>query len=372
MLTSAGCRARLARFRERIEGEWDAAVIHAPEHLLYLANFYALPNSLNVHGSSFLLVERDGPATLFTDNWLAKESRAAVDATVVVDWYTCERPALHRALAVGEALAKRLRALRVQALAAELGHLPVHAAAAAPRHLEVEPLLRTMREVKDTDEIEAIQRGIRTAEAVHAASRGLLEPGITELAYYGRLLPAGVEAAGAPFVMMCDLASGPRAAEGGGPPTKRVLEEGDLVILDTFPLVEGYRGDITNTLVVGGKPTREQTDLHGLVLAALLAGEALLQPGTPVRDVYQAVDSVFRAAPGKRSLVHHAGHAIGLGHPEAPEIVPDSDRVLEAGMVVTLEPGLYGAQGGGLRLEHDYLITENGHRRLSTHELGLA
>ncbi|MBI4603156.1 MAG: M24 family metallopeptidase, partial [Planctomycetes bacterium] len=72
-----------------------------------------------------------------------------------------------------------------------------------------------------------------------------------------------------------------------------------------------------------------------------------------------------------RRLVHHAGHGRGLGHPESPEHVPQSDRVREAGMVVTLEPGIYGLPTGGIRLEHDYLIAPEGPERLSSHALGL-
>ncbi len=383
MLTTEGCRGRQLRFRERLEGtlgaaSWDVVVIHKPEHLLYLANFYPLPNSLNLQSSSFLALERNGPATLFTDNWLNPGAASAVDHVVASDWYTCECEAENRALLVGDEVRGWLEKKRARRACAELGHLPHHVARSVETWVEIEPILRELREIKDPDELEAIRRGIRTAEAMHSASRGILKPGMTELALYGRLLAHGVEAAGAPFVMMCDLASGPRAAQGGGAPTSRVIAEGELVILDFFPYVEGYRGDITNTLVAGGKPTREQEDHFALVHDALKASERLLRPGTPVREVYRAMDGVLRdlklhpGVKGKRELGHHAGHAIGLCHPEAPELVPESDRVLAEGMVITLEPGVYGAPTGGLRLEHDYLVTANGVEQLSHHKLGLA
>ena len=150
------------------------------------------------------------------------------------------------------------------------------------------------------------------------------------------------------------------------------MEKGELVILDIFPLVEGYRGDITNTLVVGAQPTTEQQELFDTVHSGLEAGASLLHPGTPVKEVYRAIDETFHRSDPARSLIHHAGHAIGLGHPEAPEIVPESDAVLAEGMVITLEPGLYGVPSGGIRLEHDYLITKDGAERLSEHSLGLA
>jgi Xaa-Pro aminopeptidase len=372
MLTAAGSRQRLDRLRKRLAGigEWDAAVIHLPQHLLYFANFFPRPTSLNLGSSSFLLIERDGPSTLFTDNWLKPGPETAADGVEVSEWYTCQMDARNRAHAVGGALHDRLRALRVRRLAAELGHLPASVSGAAAQLLEIEPLIRSLREIKDPDELEAIRHGIRTAESAHAASRALLRPGLREIDYYAGLVEAATRAAGTPFIMMCDVASGPRAAEGGGAPTEKVLEAGELVILDLFPYVEGYRGDITNTLAVGGRPSREQEDLFALVLEGLGAAERLLRPGTPVRDLHRAIDQLFRRRPG-RSLGHHAGHAIGLGHPEAPEFVPGSDRTLAAGMVVTLEPGLYGEAWGGVRLEHDYLITEGGCERLSHHALGL-
>lgn len=378
MLTKDGCRRRLQRFRESLDGSWDAALIHRSEHLLYLANFYPLPNSLNLESASFLLVERDGPATLYTDNWLAGDlvaqpasETSSADRVDVVEWYACHGPARLRARAVAEAVRQRLDALQVERLFAETAHVPFDAVAGVRQLRDCEPALRRLRRVKDSDEVDAIRRGIGTAEAMHRASRRLLEPGRTEIEYYALLLEEGVAAAGSPFVMMGDLASGPRAATGGGAPTARRIQAGELVILDFFPYVEGYRGDITNTLVAGGKPSAAQLEVFALVRDALADAEERLRPGTPVREFHDVIQRRFQSAPGGHSLVHHAGHAIGLSHPEAPELVAESDDSLEAGMVITLEPGIYGLETGGIRLEHDYLVTPSGYERLSSHELSL-
>lgn len=378
MLTPTGCRTRQTRLRQSLDerpckAAVDAVIIHRPEHLLYLANFFAPPNSLNYHSSSFLLLEKSGESTLFVDNWLVPVENAAVDNIVVTDWYDCIAPAENRTCVVAESVVKRLQSLRVESIAAELSVLPAHLAivCAFGTVVDVDERLRELRQIKDPDELQAIQRGIRTAEAIHGASRELLIPGLTELEYYSELVARGIVAAEAPFVMMCDLASGDRAGAGGGSPTKRHMEAGELVLLDIFPYVEGYRGDITNTLVVGGQPDGEQEETFELVHEALLAGEALLRPGVKASEIYEAVDSTFRAAGSGCHLTHHAGHAIGLGHPEAPELVPKSDAILAENMVMTLEPGLYGISGGGIRLEHDYLITSNGCQRISHHQLGL-
>ena len=377
MLTREGARERLSRFRETLGGDIEAALICRPEHLLYLGNFYPLPNSLNLHGSGYLLIERDGPCTLFTDNWLAGDAVEAppgdsspVDLILSATWYDCVKPAIPRTEAVASLVNETLEKKKISRLAAETSFLPRQAAACVDSVIDCEPTLLSMRERKYPDEIEAIRKGVRTAEAVHSASRELLEPGIREIDYYAQLTARATSEAETPFVMMCDLASGERAAGGGGAPGKRVIDGGDLVILDIFPYVEGYRGDITNTLVAGGNPTSEQADLFELVASSLEKAEALLRPGTPAAAFSEAIIETFSAA--GEELVHHAGHAIGLGHPEAPELVLESDRVIESGMVLTLEPGIYGKPSGGIRLEHDYLVTEDGCERLSNHELGLA
>ena len=377
MLTREGARERLSRFRETLGGDIEAALICRPEHLLYLGNFYPLPNSLNLHGSGYLLIERDGPCTLFTDNWLAGDAVEAppgdsspVDLVLSATWYDCVKPAVPRAGAVASLVNETLEKKKINRLAAETSFLPRQAAACVDSVIDCEPTLLSMRERKYPDEIEAIRKGVRTAEAVHSASRELLEPGLREIDYYAQLVARATSEAETPFVMMCDLASGERAAGGGGAPGERVIDEGDLVILDIFPYVEGYRGDITNTLVAGGNPTSEQADLFALVTSSLEKAEALLKPGTPAAAFSEAIIETFSAA--GEELVHHAGHAIGLGHPEAPELVLESDRIIESGMVLTLEPGVYGKPSGGIRLEHDYLITDEGFERLSNHELGLA
>jgi Xaa-Pro aminopeptidase len=154
-----------------------------------------------------------------------------------------------------------------------------------------------------------------------------------------------------------------------GMPTNRVLRDGDLFILDFSVVLCGYRCDFTNTLCVGGQPTPAQRELFDSCLLALAAGEKQLRAGTPCRDVYEAVSQGFGTDAAR--FPHHAGHGLGLSHPEAPFIVKQAQEILLAGDVVTLEPGQYEAGIGGVRIEHNYRITESGYERLSDHLLSL-
>src|SRR5204863_3570191 len=105
--------------------------------------------------------------------------------------------------------------------------------------------------------------------------------------------------------------------------------------------------------------------------AAMAAGEAELRAGAACLTVYQAVRGVFEKQGMAEWFPHHAGHGLGLTHPEAPFLVRHADESLLAGDVVTLEPGLYVPNIGGIRIENNYLITAAGYERLSQHTIAL-
>src|SRR5262249_38295803 len=168
-----------------------------------------------------------------------------------------------------------------------------------------------------------------------------------------------------------DFAVSPGPERRGGPPTNRRLEAGDMLILDFSVVLAGYRSDFTNTLVVGKEPNAEQRRLSTLCLEAMAAGERELRTGQACLTVYQAVRGVFEKAGVAEHFPHHAGHGLGLTHPEAPYFVRHANETLMAGDVVTLEPGLYIEGVGGIRIEHNYLITERGFERISNHTIAL-
>src|SRR5262249_53150658 len=156
----------------------------------------------------------------------------------------------------------------------------------------------------------------------------------------------------------------------GGPPTTHKLKKGETFILDFSVVVQGYRSDFTNTLVVGGEPTAEQKRLFGLCVAAMEAGERELKAGAKCQTVYDAIHGTFAAAGVADYFNTHAGHGLGIAHPEPPFIVRHSTETLVAGDVVTLEPGLY-INDIGIRIEHNYRITDEGYERLSNHVISL-
>jgi Xaa-Pro aminopeptidase len=207
--------------------------------------------------------------------------------------------------------------------------------------------------------------------AGHARAKEVIAPGVTEMEVFLEVQKAALAAAGRPGLVYGDFralnASQPKA---GGLPTQNKLAEGDIFVLDYSVVLEGYRSDFTNGYAVG-TPTAGQQRLFDLVMAAQQEGEKTLKAGVPAKAVFDAVERPLREANVADKFAHHAGHGIGLAHPEAPILVPESEDTLLAGDVITLEPGLYIEGIGGIRIEHNYLITETGYERLSQHTISL-
>lgn len=364
MLSAEGCRQRRQRFWQQASFlTQDRVLLAQPLHLMYLANFHVDPFSLNAGTGAYLLLRRDGHATLIHDNRLANAAQAAhVDARQVVPWYDGQsRGRGPRAIVLTDALRQLMGQANVVA-----DDNPGTTAG-----VRVTDLLARLRRQKDADEIALLRRCMKATDAGHDWARNHVRGGMTELDVYRGISSACVGAAGQAVIVYGDFAVSPGPERRGGPPTARVLQSGDMLILDYSVVIGGYRSDFTNTLVVGGAPNAEQHRLYELCTAAMAAGEAELRAGAACLTVYQAVRGVFEKQGMAEWFPHHAGHGLGLTHPEAPFFVRHADETLLAGDVVTLEPGLYVPNIGGIRIEHNYLVTEKAFERLSNHTISL-
>ena len=328
---------------------------------MYLANFWVDPFSLGAGFGGYLLLRRDGHAKLLHDNRVpASVEQAHVDERRAVPWYDGQSPA---------------RGPRQLAVLSDVnpshGGLRIHDRPGDPLAASVVGTIARMRRQKDPDEIEALRKCMRAGNAGHAWARANIKPGMTELDVYCGVNTACIQEVGEAVIVYGDFAVSPGPERRGAPPTRRVLQPGDMLILDYSVVIGGYRSDFTNTLVVGKQPTADQRRLYDLCVAAMAAGERELRAGAACQTVYDAVRAVFEKAGVGEHFPHHAGHGLGLTHPEAPFFVREANETLLAGDVVTLEPGLYISGIGGIRIEHNYLITATGMERLSNHTIAL-
>ena len=393
MLTAEGCAARRARLWARVPERIEWLLIADPRHVHYLANFWVPPLSFSAGERGFLLLEREGGASLLADNFTARSASGThyVDREIVEGWYDHKHAVINRDQALFAAVKTLSERIYGRLGAVEAEWLPVAAYEVlgidrethALRNLETETdagekttidlgsLLRDLRRQKEPDEIALLNACMRATEAGHARAREVVRAGVSEWDVYREVQAACLAAAGRPCYIYGDFrATNAAVPKRGGAPTDYVLQPGDLFVLDYSVVLDGYRSDFTNTISVGS-PSDEQMLLFGLCEAALRSGETSLKAGVSASDVHAAVMRPFKEAGYGGKFPHHAGHGIGLGHPEPPILVPDSTDILRAGDVVTLEPGLYVTGTGGMRIEHNYLITASGSERLSRHLIAL-
>jgi Xaa-Pro dipeptidase len=363
MLSADGCRRRRERFWQQLgrQFEGDHVRLADPLHLIYLANFHVEPISLNAGFGGILILRRDGHARLLHDDRQTSYAALAhVDERKPVPWYDGRSPG---------------KGPRQLALVGDVNHahtgLRIHDRPGDPDACVVVNTLAQMRRQKYPDEIAVLGACMRATEAGHAWARANLRPGMRELDAYAGVAAACNAAAGRPVIVYGDFAASPGPQRRGGPPTDRVIEPGDTFILDFSVVMNGYRSDFTNTLVVGKEPTSDQRRLYDLCMKAMKAGETELRAGASCKVVRDAVNDAFDREGMADHFGHHAGHGLGLTHPEAPFFVVDADETLLENDVVTLEPGLYVAGVGGIRIEHNYRITSSHFERLSNHEIAL-
>ena len=246
-------------------------------------------------------------------------------------------------------------------LAAELGTLPAGLAGGLSL-VDATGAFRAARAVKDPDEIERLRAALALCDVGQREARARAEPGMTEIELWGIVRAAVERAAGERTPMLADLASGERTGETGGPPGERALAERELVLCDLVPRRRGYWGDSCATFALG-PPARTARAKHARARDALARGLEAIRPGLRAN----ALDGLVR---GDLQYPHHSGHGLGASWHEEPRIVPGNPMVLEAGMVVALEPGVYEA-GEGVRVEQVVLVTDEGCELLSGHAVDL-
>ncbi len=220
-------------------------------------------------------------------------------------------------------------------------------------------LIETLRESKDETEVAAIRRAIAMAESALAVTLGQLRPGLTETGVAGILEKALRDAGSEDYPFASIVASGPNSALPHARAGSRELAPGDFVLLDFGAVADGYCSDITRTVVLG-TASAEQLDVYEVVREANARASAAVRPGMKGMDADAVAREYIHARGFGEAFGHSLGHGIGLEVHEAPRLAKTAEAVLPLGAVVTIEPGIYRAGWGGIRIEDNVLLTEQG------------
>ncbi|OIQ07735.1 aminopeptidase YpdF [Moorella thermoacetica] len=348
--------SRLTRLRELMEREGITALwVHQDENRRYLSGFT---------GDSGTLLITPTAQYLLTDGRFTEQAREEAPDFQIIDlgphpW---------------EQLGQTLAAAGVEKLFFEAEHLTyatyeefLEKARDWPRPVSLAPvkgLVARLRQVKDAEEIAVLEKAIAIADAGYNHLLSILRPGLTErdIALELEYFMGKQGSRGPSFTTI--IASGPRSALPHGVASDRVLQPGDMIVMDFGAVYGGYHSDLTRTVALA-PVTAEWRRLYDIVLAAQQQAIAALRPGIQGREADAVAREAIVAAGYGDYFSHGLGHGVGLAIHEDPTLSSRSEVKLAPGMVVTVEPGVYLPGRGGIRIEDVVLIQEGGARVLS-------
>jgi Xaa-Pro aminopeptidase len=313
-------------------------------------------------GSAGALLVRPTQSVLFTDNRYRLQARDEVAGARV-------RIVRGSPLAAAATWAAQKKLKR---MAFELGGVTVgdrralsRAAKMQVRWRGVEGRVELLRARKDAQELEAMRKAAQLGSGIFEQILPLVKPGVREVE-----LAAEIEyrmkkqgASGPAFETI--VAFGERSALPHARPTERKLGKNELVVLDWGAILRGYCCDLTRTVFVGRAP-REIRRWYQAVLHAQDAAREALRPGVRAAQVDEAARGLLRRRGLSRYFLHSTGHGLGLEVHELPRLGRGQQDRIEAGNVLTLEPGVYVEGVGGIRIEDDVAITPDGVEVLTT------
>lgn len=224
--------------------------------------------------------------------------------------------------------------------------------------------LDRLRAIKDADEIALLEQALHATDEALVAAVRRLRAGMTEADAAGIIRDELHAAGSAGEAFPTIVASGPNAARPHHVPGPRVIRQGEPVIIDMGAVVEGYNGDLTRTIWFG-QPDEQLVTMYETVAAAHELALTTVAPGVTGRELDASVRAFFAARDLDQLFVHSLGHGLGLRVHEAPSASQASIDTLEPGHVVTIEPGLYLPDWGGVRIEDVVLVEHTGVRNLT-------
>jgi Xaa-Pro dipeptidase len=332
----------------------DVAYLTRPVSIAYLTGFHAEP-----HERLMALAVRPDGATLIVP--ALEQQKANADATHadVVAWRDGEDPYELVKRVVGTSVEIAVEKDHLSLLAAEL----ITSRTGASELVDIGPEIRRLRLIKHEDEVEKLVRAAAITDAAGEEVMSRMHAGQTEVDV-ALMIASAIGDLGGTLSFATLVQSGPNSALPHLEPSSRKLVSGDFVLLDFGAAYGGYKADTTRMAVVG-EPSARHSEIHELVLEAHDAAIDAVRPGITTGDVDAAARRIIETAGYGERFFHRVGHGLGLEAHEDPSLDPGSQTVLEAGMVFTIEPGLYIPGWGGVRIEDDVLVEEGGCRVLT-------
>lgn len=342
---------KLIRLREAMgKVNIDSLFITNPYNRRYLTGFT---------GTAGVVFISQKSAKLITDFRYIEQAGKQVQGFEIVE---------HKGTVIEE-VAKQAQELKSKKLGFEQGYLTFAAYKAYEKQVQTElvptsGIIENLRLIKTPAEIKILKEAADVADRAFTHILNFIRPGITELAVSNELEFFMRKEGATSSSFDTIVASGKRSALPHGVATDKVIETGDLVTLDYGAYYNGYVSDITRTVAVG-QPSEKLVKIYDIVLEAQLRGMAGIKPGMTGKEADALTRTFINEKGYGEYFGHSTGHGIGLEIHEGPALSIKSDLILQPGMAVTVEPGIYVPGVGGVRIEDDTMITLAGNEALT-------
>lgn len=268
-----------------------------------------------------------------------------------------------------EEVKKQVKEMKIEKLGFEQEHVTFasyksYEEAVSAQLVPISGVIENLRLIKTPSEIKILKEAANVADRAFTHILNFIRPGITELDVSNELEFFMRKEGATSSSFDTIVASGKRSALPHGVATDKVIEKGDFVTLDYGAYYNGYVSDITRTVAVG-KPSEELIKIYDIVLEAQLRGMAGIKPGISGRQADALTRDLIVEKGYGEYFGHSTGHGIGLEIHEGPALSMRSDLILQPGMAVTVEPGIYLPGIGGVRIEDDTIITIDSNEALT-------
>jgi Xaa-Pro aminopeptidase len=339
-------RFRQKKLWDQVSANIDALLVTQLPNIRYLSGFT---------GSAGVLVVTGKSSVLFTDGRYRQQARAEASNSKVLI-------ANSSALA---AAAKWIADHKLRAIGIEAEHMTVSTRSALRRMIPAGTRLREMwgeieslRMVKDEEELRRIREAARLGSSLIDTALHAIRPGVSEIEVAAEMEYDARQKGAEGMSFDTIVASGARSALPHGRASSAHIGRG-FVVLDFGVILAGYCSDKTRTVYVG-KPTARDRQVYEAVREAQQAAIDTVRAGITAGEVDSAARSVLKRAKLDKHFTHSTGHGVGLEIHEPPRIGSNQKELLRAGMVITIEPGVYVAGEGGVRIEDMVIVTDLG------------
>lgn len=351
MIDTYATRREALRPKLAAQGLTALIVSHAANRF-YLSGFELKDAQCN-ESSGWLVVTADGPDWLLTDSRYEEAAKRLWDPARL-HIYKMPKLADIRGF---------LRGLGLATIGFEAAGLSFSDHAELARDLSLTPtrgLVEELRLVKDETEIAAMRRSAALNHAVFGEVPGILVPGRSEAEIAWELEQRFRNRGASALSFSTIVGVGPNAALPHAVPGATPVRANDLVLVDMGCRLDNYCSDQTRTFWVGETPSDRFKRVKEQVREAQNAALSAVRPDVAVADLYAIAHATFEKYGVAGAFTHALGHGVGLETHEPPSLAPRADMTLKPGMIVTIEPGLYYPDWGGIRWEYMVLVTEDG------------